>query len=143
MSDGLEFAAAFVNPPFPEHGRLASCLALTGDDVLLLCGVVGGGLLVTWLVLQLVLRETARFSRNFPRQDATSDSATQGDASEALATQARHQESHEQALRSGHDVHGHAPVCDEPGLHVHPDGCMHAGGAELDAGGNTGDDGGR
>lgn len=51
----------------------ASALALTTQDWLLLAAVVGGGLSLTWVVMRLVLRETAAFSAHFPREDAAPD----------------------------------------------------------------------
>ncbi|MBK7878435.1 MAG: hypothetical protein IPJ77_22495 [Planctomycetes bacterium] len=125
----------------PVLEPISTCFALTGSDVLLLVGVVGGGLLVTWLVLQLVLRETAAFSRNFPRKDAPSSTATGTEDPEALAAQARHQQAHAHALHSRHDAH--ATRCDEPDPHVHQDGCEHDSGVGLDAPGPARDDGAR
>ncbi|MBI5361721.1 MAG: hypothetical protein HZA53_00990 [Planctomycetes bacterium] len=136
MADEQLYAAALALADLAPTGPGGpSTLALAGGDLALLVGVVGGGLLATWIALRLVLKETAEFSRHFPRDDAAPSAPAaieSGDPASREAVFAR------VALPSrAHEGHTHATACGEPGLHLHDDGCLHSD--SIDLGGDAQD----
>lgn len=127
-------------------------VAITTRELLLLVLVVGGGLVVTWLVLRLVLRETVRASGAvLPRRDsssADSANATDGVAQAALFapdgdTHARGHRTHHAHADDGDATHrnaGHAGThrASDDG-HRHGDGHHHGGGHSDSHDGGGGD----
>lgn len=104
-------------------------VAITAREFLLLALVVGGGLLVTWLVLRLVLRETVRASgRVLPRRDTSSvDSTSATDIATHAALFAADGDAH------GHRRH-HAHAGDADSVHRHS-GHAHSTGSQPDSDG--------